>query len=87
MTHYSTTDLIKASHRKFAEMRDHGKTYCPSEVARELFPNDWRDKMDLVRSVADILVESGELLVLQKGEIKKDLPSKLMGPIRLQKRN
>ena len=87
MTDNRTTNLIMASHLNFAENRDHGKTYCPSEVARELFPNDWRDKMDLVRSVADILVESGELLVLQKGEIKKGLPSKLMGPIRLQKRN
>ena len=80
-------DEIQISHLKFAEERGLEKTYCPSEVARELFPNNWRDKMDLIRNVADELVKSGELVVLQKGEIKKELPSKLKGPIRLRKRN
>ncbi|WP_010231595.1 DUF3253 domain-containing protein [Gillisia marina] len=80
------TKLIKASHLKFANERASDKTYCPSEVARELFPNEWRDKMDLVRIVADDLVKSGHLLVLQKGEIKLELPSKLVGPIRLRKK-
>jgi len=79
-------DVIQISHLKFAEERGLEKTYCPSEVARELFKKDWRDNMDLVRKVADKLVKSGDLLVLQKGEIKSGLPSKLKGPIRLRKK-
>jgi len=79
-------DEIQISHLKFAEERGFEKTYCPSEVARELFPEDWRDKMGLVRKVADQLVKSGDLLVLQKGEIKLELPSQLVGPIRLRKK-
>lgn len=79
-----TVAELKAAHLKFSEQRGFEKTYCPSEVARELFPDDWRDKMDLVREVADNLVKEGKLIVLQKGEIKDELPSKLTGPIRLQ---
>lgn len=77
---------IHNSHLKFADKRGLEKTYCPSDVARELFPENWRNKMDLVREVADELVKSGHLLVLQKGVIKMELPSKLTGPIRLRKK-
>lgn len=77
---------IRNSHLKFAEDRGLEKTFCPSEVARKLFPENWRDKMDLVRKVADGLVESGQLVALQNGEIKSELPSALIGPIRLRKK-
>lgn len=78
--------LIKKTHLEFSEKRDVDKTYCPSEVARKLYPNNWRDKMDLVRKVANTLVESGTLITLQKGEIQSELPSKIKGPIRLRKK-
>ncbi len=77
---------IHSSLLKFSDKRGFRKTYCPSEVSRELFPNNWRDKMELVREVADELVKSGHLLVLQKSKIKMELPSKLTGPIRLRKK-
>ena len=79
-------DKIRNSHLFFAEERGIEKTYCPSEVARKLFPENWRDKMNLVREMADELVKSGMLVVLQKGEISLTPPSKLSGPIRLQKK-
>lgn len=78
--------LIKKTHLEFSENRDVDKTYCPSEVARKLYPNNWRDKMDLVRKVANTLVESGTLITLQKGENQSELPSKIKGPIRLRKK-
>lgn len=82
----NTTEQIIKSHLKFAEERGFEKTYCPSEVAKELFPENWRDKMNLVREIADKLVIENKLVVLQKGIIKTELPSKLTGPIRLQKK-
>ncbi|MGB6151833.1 MAG: DUF3253 domain-containing protein [Pricia sp.] len=72
-------------HLKFAEDRGTDKTYCPSEVARKIYPDDWRPKMDLVRQVADTLVESGKLVVLQNGRKIDDKPSEATGPIRLRK--
>lgn len=42
------------------------KTCCPSEVARKLYPNNWREKMDLVRQCAQFLVEYGYILSLSK---------------------
>lgn len=76
---------IQNTHLQFAEARGFDKTYCPSEVARKLFSDNWRDKMDLVREVANELVKNEKLVVLQKGEIRTDLPSELKGPIRLRK--
>lgn len=67
-------------------MRGLGKTFCPSEVARELFSDKWRDEMELIRNVADDLVKKGKLVVLQKGIIQNKLPSELKGPIRLRKK-
>ena len=77
-------DKIINSHLKYSKERGYEKTYCPSEVARHLFPNDWRNKMMLVRKVADTLVEKGEIVVLQKGIVQTKLPSCLKGPIRLR---
>lgn len=76
---------IREFHLAFAEERGTDKTYCPSEVAKKVAPTDWRRKMDKVREVADRLVKAGDLIVLQKGCIIKEKPSKAKGPIRLGK--
>lgn len=76
---------IEAMHLEFADMRGAGKTYCPSEVARILFPKNWRNKMDNVRSVADDLFKKGELTVSQFGKDLELLPSQVKGHIRLRK--
>ena len=74
---------IAALHRQFADQRGTGKTYCPSEVARALAPEHWRDYMDTVREVADQLVANGELAVFQKGELIQEKATEAKGPIRL----
>ncbi|QLG46498.1 DUF3253 domain-containing protein [Costertonia aggregata] len=79
-------EQIKDLHLQFAEERGLDKTYCPSEVARKFAPDIWRDKMDLVREVADNLVTSGQLIALQKGVKIVKKPSEARGPIRLQKK-
>jgi len=76
---------VAMEHLKYAYERGMEKTYCPSEVARSIFPNEWRKQMDLVRQVADELVASGELVTMQFGEIISQKPSMAKGPIRLRK--
>ena len=77
---------IKNSHLKFAEDRGPTKTYCPSEVAKACFPKTWRNHMDVIRMVADDLVSTGNLVVLQKGMIISDKAVTAKGPIRLRKK-
>lgn len=58
------------------------KTICPSEVARQLWPGEWRKHMPEVREAAFILREKGYIRILQKGtEILED---EIKGPIRIQ---
>jgi len=58
-----------------------GGTFCPSEVARELRPEDWRPLMPAIREVAEHLVEEGRLRCWQKGAPAS--PTQARGPIRL----
>ncbi|MCW1886919.1 DUF3253 domain-containing protein [Luteolibacter flavescens] len=64
--------------------RTPGATICPSEVSRELFPDDWRERMDDVRRVARHLESRGEIEVVQKGRVVD--PATAKGPIRLRRR-
>jgi ATP-dependent protease HslVU (ClpYQ) peptidase subunit len=63
-------------------IRGPGKTICPSEVARKLFPEDWRDQMETVRIEARKLVKDGKLVITQKGEVVD--PETCKGAIRLK---
>lgn len=62
--------------------RGEGKTICPSEVARKLFPDDWRSHMEAVRIEARKLVKEGKLVITQKGVVVDPETSK--GAIRLR---
>lgn len=54
---------------------------CPSEVARALWPDDWRARMAQVRSVGRALATAGRIVVTQRGEVRApDVP--IRGPIR-----
>ncbi|QPH55697.1 DUF3253 domain-containing protein [Pontivivens ytuae] len=56
------------------------KTFCPSEVARNL-SDDWRPLMPEVRAVAARLAEQGQIAVTQKGAPVD--AEQARGPIRL----
>ncbi len=62
-----------------------GATFCPSEVARAIRPDDWRPLMEPVRRAARRLVAAGSLDMLQRGRIVD--PSTARGPIRLRRRD
>jgi hypothetical protein len=64
--------------------RSAGATICPSEAAREVFPDGWRDRMEDARRAARRLVAADRLEVLQQGAVVD--PSTAKGPIRLRLR-
>jgi len=67
--------------RALAADRGPEKTFCPSEIARQLAPRDWRVLMPRVRQVAAHLPE---LRATQKG--REVDPVSARGPIRLSLR-
>lgn len=65
-----------------ATARGNNKTICPSEVARTLWPTEWRKHMEEVRSAAFTLRDEGKVKILQKGE--EVLHTEVKGPIRIR---
>ena len=60
-------------------------TICPSDAARAVgTPNGWRSLMEPARDAARRLVESGEVVITQRGEVV-DLAT-ARGPIRIRRR-
>lgn len=64
--------------------RTAGATICPSEAARQQFPEGWRDHMEDTRRAARRLVDAGKLEILQGGHVVD--PSTARGAIRLRLR-
>ena len=58
-------------------------TICPSEAARAVGGEDWRDLMEPARRAAGRLVEAGEVQVTQGGSVVD--PATARGPIRIRK--
>lgn len=65
-----------------AESRGPDKSTCPSEIARMLFPGDWRNHMKEVVDVAIDLQNKGKVLITQKG-VPIDV-NHIKGPIRIK---
>ena len=61
--------------------RGEGKSICPSEVVRRLYPLYWKEKMDDVRTAARELVAENKIEFTQKGEV---VNPNSKGPIRLR---
>ncbi|MGM9478070.1 DUF3253 domain-containing protein [Pedobacter sp. GSP4] len=62
--------------------RGASKSICPSEIARFLFPDDWRAHMGEVVASAIELERQGKIMITQKG-VPVD-PVQIRGPIRLK---
>lgn len=65
-----------------ATERGADKTICPSEVAREMFGDNWRLKMQLIRDEAFDLAAKNQVVIMQKG--RKVDPANFKGPIRIK---
>lgn len=73
--------LDAALARLLAE-RAAGKTVCPSEVARAVGGDTWRDLMEPARAAARRAVARGEAEITQGGRVVD--PSAAKGPIRIR---
>lgn len=73
---------ISASIVSVATGRGPDKSTCPSEIARMLFPEDWRAHMKDVVNVAIDLQHQGKVVITQKG-VPVDL-NQIKGPIRIR---
>lgn len=73
---------VSATILAMAAARGRDKTICPSEVARVLWPDEWRTHMNEVRSAAFDLRDEGKIQISQKGE--EVLNAEVKGPIRIQ---
>lgn len=74
---------IRHTIRKLLNLRVTGRSICPSDAARVLYPSDeWREQMSAIREVAAEMIAEGELEITQKGEVVDPLHAR--GPIRLR---
>jgi hypothetical protein len=65
-----------------AAQRAPDKTVCPSEIARALFPANWRKHMQEIRDAAIELQNDGKVTITQKGQ-PVDM-GHIKGPIRIK---
>ena len=59
-------------------------TICPSEAARDVGEDDWRDLMEPARRAARRMVAAGEVEITQGGRVVD--PSTAKGPIRIRRK-
>lgn len=69
-----------ATIRSLLRKRD-GSTICPSDVARVVGGEQWRDLMPEVRRIAASLAQSGTVVVTQRGE--PVVATEAKGPVRI----
>jgi len=72
--------FIRRELLELAKKRGSGKTFCPSEVARNIKQDDWQTLMESVRSEGKKMVSENLLICTQKGKPLDPLHAK--GPIR-----
>lgn len=60
------------------------RTICPSDAARAVDPDNWRELMDQTRDLARELARSGDVVITQKGE-ELDPDGQWRGPIRIRR--
>ena len=80
----SDTDReLEASILDLLDRRKVGATICPSEAARAVGGEDWRELMEPARRAARRLVDAGDIEITQQGRVVD--PSTAKGPIRIRK--
>lgn len=78
----SVDDELERSILGLLAERKHDATICPSEAARAVGGDDWRDLMEPSRQAARRLVAQGRIEITQQGRVVD--PSTAKGPIRLR---
>lgn len=68
---------------ELARARGPAKTICPSDAARAVGGDDWRDLMDDARETARDLARRGDVEITQRGDVL-DPDAPWRGPIRIR---
>ena len=76
---------MRAAILELARERGPAKTICPSDAARAVGGDDWRDLMERARDVARTLARAGEVEITQRGKVL-DPDATWRGPIRIRAR-
>jgi hypothetical protein len=77
-----TDDALEEAILSLASERGASSSICPSEAARHVLPEAWRDWMERTRMAARRLVHEGKIEIRQKGKVVD--PDHAKGPIRLR---
>lgn len=76
-------ERLRAMILALARERAPDKTICPSDAARAVGGDAWRDLMDEAREIARDLARTGDVEITQKGEVLNPDAS-WRGPIRIR---
>ena len=79
-------DLDRALERTIDTLlaeRRAGTTICPSEAARAVDPDGWRELMPAARAAAGRLAAGGQVEVTQRGEVVDVATAR--GPVRIRR--
>ena len=79
-------DVDRVLERTIDELLDQrrpGTTICPSEAARAVDPDGWRELMPAARAAAGRLVADGRAEVTQRGEVVDVATAR--GPVRVRR--
>ncbi|TPG25608.1 DUF3253 domain-containing protein [Mycolicibacterium hodleri] len=74
---------LRASILELAGERGPSKSICPSDAARAVGGDGWRDLMDDARDAARALANEGRVDITQKGDVL-DPNAAWRGPIRIR---
>lgn len=77
------TEALRAAILRLSRERGPEKTICPSDAARAVGGDHWRDLMDDARAIARELARNGEVEISQKGEVL-DPDATWRGPVRIR---
>ncbi|MGE2833268.1 DUF3253 domain-containing protein [Mycobacterium sp. SMC-4] len=74
---------LEAGLRAFAEHRGPRSSTCPSDAARAVGGEQWRDLMDCAREVAAEMARRGDVQITQRGRVL-DPDAQWRGPVRIR---
>ena len=77
------SDELRTTILELARRRGPDKTICPSDAARAVGGERWRDLMDDARDIARDLARNGDVEISQKGTVL-DPDEPWRGPIRIR---
>jgi hypothetical protein len=77
------SEKLRSAILDMARERGPAKTICPSDAARAVGGEQWRDLMDDARDIARDLARKGDVEITQKGEVL-DPDAPWRGPIRIR---